>query len=900
MAFNNALNNSKRIKEQKKVFRIGDVLWAKISGYPTWPCIVCPDPYTKDFIKEKKNNNVSLHVRFLNDQGKRSWVKNTVLFQGKKALFSAYPKYKFNFQKKKKLFMMWKLAITEAKELLKFNEERRLKQFYTKYSIPDDSESNTSMSHSRKQPIPDQASFSSKRFKKTENKSLDGCVNNTPMTSTSTDPLLYSEIEHESREKSQPTSDRNSENIQQPNAQSSKKVKREKSQQTSDRNSEIIQQPIAESSKKVKRKKLPPCPDNYEENDTEEDRQSDLTRKTQILKKTKSFLSRCKSFRKSLLKEAQYHACVVCTDANNTVKCEGSCNLHFHRHCFAINRQKIKSTTKFKKGSGKRNKRRSSTVKQNMDNLNENLVHEQLVQNDFNNKCSQCTDGKSVCFVCESPIDKKEELVSCKFKNCSNFFHTNCLEEWPQSLWIQDNRVMCPHHNCHFCISDNPLKGRKTHVLTGKLLKCIKCPTSYHRSEYCLTAGSKVLSYFDIICNKHIDTKNTIRHYNTRWCLICAKSGGPLVRCELCPNSFHFECSNDDPSQFENGGFICDECKSGRFPVYGEIVWTKLGTYRWWPAQIMFPEEVPDTVNAKEHSVGEFVVQFFGTLDYCWMNRGQVYLFDEGDQAPTVKNKKKDIDQLFHDAVIEAIEAHKIYISNKNKRDALIANKSSLKPIHYVKIKFNCPFGKLKYKNLKTCKKDAICKCDPNEEDPCSLDSSCINRQMLFECDPKTCPAGQKCKNQDFEKQLGPQLATFLTENKGWGVKTLENIKHGSFIIEYVGDLLNNEEFKKRMNEMQRNHEQNFYFLSLDNSVIIDAGPKGNLSRFMNHSCDPNCEAVKWVVDGESRIGLFALRDIAAGTELVFNYQSRKAKCRDVNKKPCHCGAKNCCEFLEF
>ena len=46
---------------------------------------------------------------------------------------------------------------------------------------------------------------------------------------------------------------------------------------------------------------------------------------------------------------------------------------------------------------------------------------------------------------------------------------------------------------------------------------------------------------------------------------------------------------------------------------------------------------------------------------------------------------------------------------------------------------------------------------------------------------------------------------------------------------------------------------------------VIDAGPKGNLARFMNHSCDPNVETQKWDVNGDIRIGLFALTDIPAG-----------------------------------
>lgn len=52
--------------------------------------------------------------------------------------------------------------------------------------------------------------------------------------------------------------------------------------------------------------------------------------------------------------------------------------------------------------------------------------------------------------------------------------------------------------------------------------------------------------------------------------------------------------------------------------------------YRWWPAQIVFPNQVPDSVNVKKHSVGQFAVRFFGTYDYYWLNRGRVFNFHEG------------------------------------------------------------------------------------------------------------------------------------------------------------------------------------------------------------------------------------------------------------------------------
>jgi hypothetical protein len=59
----------------------------------------------------------------------------------------------------------------------------------------------------------------------------------------------------------------------------------------------------------------------------------------------------------------------------------------------------------------------------------------------------------------------------------------------------------------------------------------------------------------------------------------------------------------------------------------------------------------------------------------------------------------------------------------------------------------------------------------------------------------------------------------------------------------------------------------------------------------MNHSCDPNCITQKWTVNGDTRVGLFTLRDVEPGTELTFNYQ---LECVGTTKKKCLCGAKNC------
>ena len=66
--------------------------------------------------------------------------------------------------------------------------------------------------------------------------------------------------------------------------------------------------------------------------------------------------------------------------------------------------------------------------------------------------------------------------------------------------------------------------------------------------------------------------------------------------------------------------------------------------------------------------------------------------------------------------------------------------------------------------------------------------------------------------------------------------------------------------------------EHHHYCLNLDSGLVIDGYRMGNLSRFVNHSCEPNCEVQKWNVNGCYRMGLFSVKDIAAGAELSYDY----------------------------
>ena len=76
---------------------------------------------------------------------------------------------------------------------------------------------------------------------------------------------------------------------------------------------------------------------------------------------------------------------------------------------------------------------------------------------------------------------------------------------------------------------------------------------------------------------------------------------------------------------------------------------------------------------------------------------------------------------------------------------------------------------------------------------------------------------------------------------------------------------------------------EHFYFMALGRDEFIDATKKGNLGRFLNHSCRPNCKVEKWVVGKKSRMGIFTKRKIAAGEELTFNYNVDRYGCVELD-----------------
>ena len=92
------------------------------------------------------------------------------------------------------------------------------------------------------------------------------------------------------------------------------------------------------------------------------------------------------------------------------------------------------------------------------------------------------------------------------------------------------------------------------------------------------------------------------------------------------------------------------------------MTWVKLGHYRWWPARVLHPSEVPANIEKLKHDVGEFPIQFCGSNEYAWMNRGRSFLYEENDseKVPNMDHKG-GLDGAYKRGLSEAAEFFEKY-----------------------------------------------------------------------------------------------------------------------------------------------------------------------------------------------------------------------------------------------
>jgi SET domain-containing protein len=128
----------------------------------------------------------------------------------------------------------------------------------------------------------------------------------------------------------------------------------------------------------------------------------------------------------------------------------------------------------------------------------------------------------------------------------------------------------------------------------------------------------------------------------------------------------------------------------------------------------------------------------------------------------------------------------------------------------------------------------------------------------------------------------------------GRGVFATRRIRKGTRIIEYTGERISNREADRRYDDSRMKRHHTFLF-TLDKKTVVDGAiaAGGSIASFINHSCDPNCEAI---IRGK-RIFIHAKRDIYPGSELAYDYQYERTGEDDEELEKfyfCRCGADNC------
>ena len=142
-------------------------------------------------------------------------------------------------------------------------------------------------------------------------------------------------------------------------------------------------------------------------------------------------------------------------------------------------------------------------------------------------------------------------------------------------------------------------------------------------------------------------------------------------------------------------------------------------------------------------------------------------------------------------------------------------------------------------------------------------------------------------------KTAGRRLQIKRSGVHGKGVFALQALRAGERLIEYTGEVIPWSEALRRHPHDPAHPTHTFYF-HIDDGHVIDAKFGGNASRWINHSCAPNCEAEE---TPEGRVFIQALRDIAAGEELFYDYGlviDEPHTPELLADYPCHCGAPHC------
>jgi hypothetical protein len=168
----------------------------------------------------------------------------------------------------------------------------------------------------------------------------------------------------------------------------------------------------------------------------------------------------------------------------------------------------------------------------------------------------------------------------------------------------------------------------------------------------------------------------------------------------------------------------------------------------------------------------------------------------------------------------------------------------------------------------------------------------CCNYAVQAEC--VTCEAS--CQNRRIQQSKGADISVLETPLKGYGLFANAALEVDTYVREYVGEIVDLPELLRRRARM--GPAQHMYAMEIKADTYIDSTAVGSISRFINHSCAPNCTAEVWVVKGRLRVAITTTKEIKQGEELTFDYAWEVVEGQAVTV--CRCGTAACRGTIEI
>lgn len=223
------------------------------------------------------------------------------------------------------------------------------------------------------------------------------------------------------------------------------------------------------------------------------------------------------------------------------------------------------------------------------------------------------------------------------------------------------------------------------------------------------------------------------------------------------------------------------------------------------------------------------------------------------------------------------------------------------------------------------CTTLALCSCSSPHGIVCDKSGRLVSAENenrpLVECGPN-CACPMSCANRFVQShsQGAFSMEIFRLATTGWAVRTQVPIPAWSFVCEYAG-LVVSQKTAKKCEQSRRDGDPNFLLVLREhrsNGAVllthVDASSHGNVSRFFNHSCEPNLvlRAVR-VGSVIPRLAFFSIRDITLGEELTFSYGGEgdpedtpfvplpsNPDLKPIVRVECKCGSSKCRGILPY